>query len=263
MTVTNRTVSPPMKIGVVMPAYNAARTLERTYNELPHEMISDVILVDDASSDQTVELAKTLPISIFRHVKNYGYGANQKTCYTEALKKDLDIIVMVHPDYQYDPKLLPQLVQPILAGEADVVFGSRLQRRGDALKQGMPSWKYVANIALTYLENTVFRLNLSEYHTGYRAFRTRVLEEVNYQHNSDNFIFDQQIVTQIVDKKFCITEVYVPARYFPEASSTGLLASCVYGFSILGLLAEFCLYRLRVIHPPRYAAHRERYYRVK
>jgi glycosyltransferase involved in cell wall biosynthesis len=263
MPATDAAAAPRMTIGIVMPAYNAERTLERTFSELPHEMITEVILVDDASSDRTVEVAKALPISVFLHEENYGYGANQKTCYTEALKKELDIIVMVHPDYQYDPKLLPQLVQPILDGKADVVFGSRLQQRGDALQQGMPLWKYLPNIVLTFLENVVFRLRLSEYHTGYRAFHRRVLERVNYQSNSDNFIFDQQIVSQIVDQGFRIAEVYVPAKYFPEASSVGFLGSCVYGLSIVALLVEFSLYRFGVMCPARYVNHQGRYHRVK
>ena len=261
-------VQPPrttlsMRVGVVMPAYNAERTLERTFSELPHEMISEVILVDDASSDRTVEVAKSLPISVFVHKQNYGYGGNQKTCYAEALKRNLDIIVMVHPDYQYDPKLLPHVVQPILEGKADVVFGSRMKQRGDALKQGMPLWKYIPNLVLTSCENLVFGLRLSEYHTGYRAFHRRVLERVNYQSNSDNFIFDQQIVAQIVDKQFHITEVYVPAKYFPEASSAGVIASCVYGLSILLMLWEFLLYRLGAVSPARYVDHWSRYSRVK
>jgi glycosyltransferase involved in cell wall biosynthesis len=253
----------PMKIGVVMPAYNAERTLEKTYGDLPHDMISQVILVDDASKDRTIEVAKTLPISVFSHVRNYGYGGNQKTCYTEALKMDLDVVVMLHPDYQYDPKLLPLLVQPILDGKADVVFGSRMQKRGDALKQGMPWWKYVSNIGLTAVENGAFGLALSEYHTGYRAFHRRVLERVNYHSNSDNFIFDQQIVAQIVNQGFRIAEVYVPAKYFPEASSVGFLGSCVYGFSILALVAEYLAFKSRLLRPARYLTLGGRYQRVK
>ena len=242
-----------------MPAYNAEATLEQTFSDLPHEMISNVILVDDGSKDRTVDVARSLPIDVFQHRQNYGYGANQKTCYTEALRKNLDVIVMVHPDYQYDPKLLPQVVQPILEGEADVVFGSRLKKRGDALKQGMPIWKYVPNIVLTFLENVTFGLSLSEYHTGYRAFHRRVLERINYHANSDNFIFDQQIV----DQRFRISETYVPARYFPEASSVGFFGSCRYGLSILALLAEFLLYRCRLVQPTRYVDHRARSRAVK
>lgn len=255
--------TPRMKIGVVMPAYNAERTLERTFSDLPHEIISEIILVDDASQDRTVEVASSLPIIVFRHNDNYGYGANQKTCYTEALKRDLDIIVMVHPDYQYDPKLLPQVVQPILEGKADVVFGSRMQRKGDALKQGMPWWKYISNITLTWLENRVFGLRLSEYHTGYRAFHRRVLERLNYHANSDNFIFDQQIVSQIVAKRFRIAEVYVPAKYHPEASSASFVASSIYGVSILILVVRYGLYRAGLIRPARYVDHHGRYQRIK
>jgi glycosyltransferase involved in cell wall biosynthesis len=264
----NTASSPPvatrrMKIGVVMPAYNAELTLEQTYSDLPHDIVSEVILVDDASSDRTVEVAKSLPISVFRHNENYGYGGNQKTCYTEALKKDLDIVVMLHPDYQYDPKLLPLLVQPILSGSADVVFGSRMQKRGDALKQGMPWWKYLANVSLTALENLGFGLRLSEYHTGYRAFHRSVLEQVNYHANSDNFIFDQQIVAQIVNRGFRIAEVCVPAKYFPEASSVGFFGSCVYGLSILTLLVEYVGFRAGLIRPARYLMLGGRYHQVK
>ncbi len=272
MALTPQSVQEPpktaarLKIGVVMPAYNAERTLERTFLDLPHDMISEVILVDDGSRDRTVEVAKRLgklPVSIFVHKQNYGYGANQKTCYTEALKKDLDVIVMVHPDYQYDPKLLPDVVAPILDGRADVVFGSRMQKRGDALKQGMPLWKYVPNIVLTGLENLVFGLRLSEYHTGYRAFHRRVLQSVHYHANADSFIFDQQIVSQIVDRRFRIAEVYVPAKYFPEASSASFVASCIYGLNILALLCEFILYRLRLATPARFLDHVDRYHRVQ
>src|SRR5207253_1040818 len=172
------------RVVVVMPAYNAGRTLRLTYEELPKDTISTVILVDDGSTDATLEIARELGLEVFVHNRNYGYGANQKTCYTEALRARADIVVMVHPDYQYDPTLLPQMIEPIVDGAADVVLGSRL-KSGSALAQGMPWWKFAANRFLTWAENRAFRLQLSEYHTGYRAFSREVLETVNFRMNSD------------------------------------------------------------------------------
>ncbi len=230
------------KVVVVMPAYNAAKTLRMTYAELPHDVVDLVILVDDGSSDETAAIARDLGLELFVHDRNYGYGANQKTCYREALRAGADVIVMVHPDYQYDPKLLPQLIGPIADRRADVVFGSRLLG-GDPMRQGMPWWKYVANRFLTGMENLVFRLRLSEYHTGYRAYRREVLEAVNLAMNSDNFIFDQEIVAQFVAIGARIAEVPVPTRYFPQASSASFVQSTVYGLSILWLLARYMLHK--------------------
>jgi len=230
------------KVVVVMPAFNAGRTLRLTYEALPRDQVDLVILVDDRSSDDTPKIAKELNLQVFIHDRNYGYGANQKTCYREALKTDAQVVVMVHPDYQYDPTLLPSLVEPIVRGEVDVVLGSRLLGESP-LKLGMPWWKYLANRVLTRLENAVFRLHLSEYHTGYRAYRREVLEVVNFTMNSDTFVFDQEIVAQIVEAQFRIHEVPVPTRYFPEASSAGFLASCRYGLEILWLLFRVLLHR--------------------
>jgi glycosyltransferase involved in cell wall biosynthesis len=229
-------------IVVVMPAYNAERTLKMTYDELPRDRLSEVILVDDNSQDATAEIAKSLGLKVFIHDRNYGYGANQKTCYAEALKTDAAIIVMVHPDYQYDPTLLPELVWPIEEGSADVTFGSRMMGVS-ALKQGMPWWKFIGNKTLTKLENLVFGLNLSEYHTGYRAYSREALERVNFRGNSDGFIFDQQIVAQMVESELRFAEVGVPVRYFPEASSAGLLASIQYGLAVLWLLLRYAMHR--------------------
>src|SRR5256714_8368826 len=187
------------KVVVVMPAYNAAATLHMTYADLPHEMVDLVILVDDGSKDETARIARELGLELFVHDRNYGYGANQKTCYREALRAGADIVVMVHPDYQYDPTLLPNVIRPIQEGQADVVLGSRLLGELHPMRQGMPWWKYYSNRFLTGLENMAFGLNLSEYHTGYRAFRRGVLEAVNLQMNSDKFIFDQEILAQIVN----------------------------------------------------------------
>jgi glycosyltransferase involved in cell wall biosynthesis len=230
------------KVVVVMPAYNAAKTLHMTYADLPHEMVDLVILVDDASSDETAQIARKMGLEVFVHSRNYGYGANQKTCYREALKAGADIVVMVHPDYQYDPTLLPEIVRPIQEGRADTVLGSRLMGVSP-MKQGMPWWKYISNRFLTWAENVVFGLKLSEYHTGYRAFSRDVLEAVNLQMNSDGFIFDQEIMAQMVALGVRVTEVPVPTRYFAQASSASFFQSTIYGFSILLLLGKYLMYR--------------------
>jgi glycosyltransferase involved in cell wall biosynthesis len=246
---------------VVMPAYNAGRTLKMTYEELPKDAVNLVILVDDGSTDKTLEVARQLGLQIFVHNRNYGYGANQKTCYTEALRAGADIVVMVHPDYQYDPTLVPQIIQPILDGTADVVLGSRL-KGGSALAQGMPWWKYVSNRFLTWLENSVFGLSLSEYHTGYRAFRREVLETVNYTRNSDGFIFDQEIIAQVVAAGFRLAEIGVPTRYFPEASSASFLASTVYGLRILAVCFWYNLHKRGIRQSRRFGSLRARYTRL-
>ena len=230
------------KIVVVMPAFNAAKTLRMTYSDLPRDLVDSVILVDDGSSDETVEIARQLGLEVFIHNRNYGYGANQKTCYREALKAGADIVVMVHPDYQYDPKLVPEVIAPIQLGRADVVLGSRLMG-SSPVKQGMPWWKFIANRFLTGLENLAFGLRMSEYHTGYRAFRREALESANLEMNSDRFIFDQEILAQMVELKFRLTEVPVPTRYFAEASSASFWQSTRYGLEILWLLARFWLHR--------------------
>jgi glycosyltransferase involved in cell wall biosynthesis len=246
------------KVVVVMPAYNAAKTLHMTYAELPHKLVDLVILVDDGSSDETVKIARELGLEIFCHNANYGYGANQKTCYREALKAGADIVVMVHPDYQYDPRLLPEMIQPIQEGRADVVLGSRLLG-GDPLRQGMPWWKYLANRFLTACENLVFGLRLAEYHTGYRAYRRPVLEAVNLEMNSDRFIFDQEIIAQIAELGFRIVEIPVPTRYFPLASSAGFLASLRYGLSILWLLVRYGLHHKGLLRQRQFQSLQRRY----
>jgi glycosyltransferase involved in cell wall biosynthesis len=251
----------PRKIVIVMPAYNAAKTLKITYDDLPHGEIGEVILVDDASRDDTVRVAKELGLTVYVHSRNFGYGGNQKTCYTEALRAGATIIVMVHPDYQYDPRLVPEMIGPIERDEADVVFGSRMLGVS-AYKQGMPWWKYLANKFLTSTENHTFGLHLSEFHTGYRAYRREVLESVNFRANSDNFIFDQEIVAQIVASAYRITEISVPVRYFPEASSAGFLASTHYGLSILWLLLRYTLHRSGLWRDQQFVSFRQRYQRV-
>src|SRR5205823_2393942 len=249
------------KIVVVMPAYNAGRTLRMTYEQLPKDTVNLVILVDDGSTDMTLEVARQLGLEIFVHNRNYGYGANQKTCYTEALRAGADVVVMVHPDYQYDPTLVPQIVEPIVHGDADVVLGSRL-KGGSALAQGMPWWKFLANRFLTWVENRAFGLRLSEYHTGYRAFRKEVLETVNFQTNSDGFVFDQEIIAQVVAARFRIAEIAVPTRYFPEASSASFLASSVYGLRILAVLFWYLLSKWGLRRSRRFDSLRARYTRL-
>ena len=246
------------KVVVVMPAYNAAKTLHMTYADLPQNVVDLVIVVDDGSSDETARIARDLGLELFIHDRNYGYGANQKTCYREALRAGADIVVMVHPDYQYDPTLLPEIIRPIEAGQADVVLGSRLMGI-HPIRQGMPWWKYYSNRFLTTLENWVFGLHLSEYHTGYRAFRRQVLESVNLQMDSDRFIFDQEILAQIVNLKMRITEVPVPTRYFAQASSASLFQSSVYGVSILWLLVRYLLHRGGIVHQRQFDSLERRY----
>src|SRR5215213_3813163 len=246
------------KVVVIMPAYNAAKTLKMTYMELPHDVVDLVLLVDDGSSDETVEIARQLDLEIFLHNRNYGYGGNQKTCYIEALKEGADIVVMVHPDYQYDPTFLSLIIEPIENGEAEVVLGSRLM--GDSpVKQGMPWWKYFGNRVLTKVENLGFGLQLSEYHTGYRAFNKQVLETVNFHINSDGFIFDQEIIAQIVEAKFRIKEISIPTRYFPEASSAGFIASAIYGLGILWLVFRYTLHKLNIFPQKKFQSLRRRY----
>ena len=249
------------KVVVVMPAYNAGRTLRMTYEELPKDTVNLVILVDDASTDATLDVARQLGLEIFVHDRNYGYGANQKTCYAEALRAGAEIVVMVHPDYQYDPRLVPQIIEPIVSGAADVVLGSRL-KTGSAIQQGMPWWKWVANRCLTTLENRVFGLRLSEYHTGYRAFRREVLETVNFGANSDGFVFDQEIVAQVVGAGFRIAEIAVPTRYFPEASSASFVASTIYGLRILAVLFWYTLHRKGLRRSRRFDSLRARYHKL-
>jgi glycosyltransferase involved in cell wall biosynthesis len=246
------------KVVVVMPAYNAAKTLHLTYADLPQNVVDLVIVVDDGSSDETARIARDLGLELFIHDRNYGYGANQKTCYREALRAGADIVVMVHPDYQYDPTLLPEIIRPIEDGSADVVLGSRLMGI-HPIRQGMPWWKYYSNRFLTALENWVFGLRLSEYHTGYRAFRRQVLESVNLQMDSDRFIFDQEILAQIVNVKMRITEVPVPTRYFAQASSASFVQSSVYGVSILWLLVRYLLHRGGIVHQRQFDSLERRY----
>ncbi len=216
-----------------MPAYRAALTLERTYREIPLDLVDDVIVVDDASPDNTVEVARSLGIRhVIRHDKNKGYGGNQKTCYAKAIELGADIVVMLHPDYQYTPLLLPAMISIIGNGLYPVVFGSRILGKG-ALKGGMPLYKYIANRFLTFTQNLLMNQKLSEYHTGYRAFSGDVLRSLDFTHNSDDFIFDNEMVAQIFYKGYEIGEVTCPTKYFEEASSINFRRSSIYGLGVL------------------------------
>lgn len=229
------------KVIVVMPAYNAEKTLLRTYRDIPMEVVDEVILVDDESHDGTVKLARKLGIKTFVHHKNTGYGGNQKTCYDKALGLGADIVVMIHPDYQYDPTLTPLLVEPIKKGVFDIMLGSRVRSRSETLKGGMPVYKYLGNRFLTLVENLVLGLSLSEYHTGFRAYSRKVLENIPYKAFSDNFVFDQEILISAVKKGFRIGEIAVPVRYFPEASTCSSLNSVKYGIDTLYSLIKYTL----------------------
>jgi glycosyltransferase involved in cell wall biosynthesis len=232
-----------------MPAYNAAETVERTYREIPKDIVDEVILVDDCSQDATVEVAKKLGLTTIVHAENRGYGANQKTCYRAALEHGAQIIVMVHPDYQYDPHLILPLCSLLTDGQDDIALGSRILG-GDALRGGMPLWKYVSNRFLTFIQNLLLGSKLSEFHTGYRAFRREVLQSLPLDKNSNDFVFDNEILAQIILKNYRVGEISCPAKYFPEASSINLKRSIIYGFGVLKVSLFGLLYRLGLFCPP-------------
>jgi glycosyltransferase involved in cell wall biosynthesis len=236
------------KITAVMPAYNAAATLERTLREINRQVVDEIILVDDASQDGTVAEARRLGLRTIIHDRNRGYGGNQKTCYTEALKSGADVVVMLHPDYQYTPKLMTAMASLIAVGEFDVVLGSRILS-GGALKGGMPLYKYIANRLLTATENLVTGAKLSEYHTGYRAFSREVLTTLPLLENSDDFVFDAQMLAQCLYFGFRVGEVSCPTRYEPDSSSIKFRRSVVYGFGVLGVTALFRAAKLGLAHP--------------
>jgi glycosyltransferase involved in cell wall biosynthesis len=231
---------------VVLPAYNAAKTLEKTLAEVPPGIVDEFLLVDDASRDDTVEQARRLGLPCIVHPQNRGYGGNQKTCYTEALRRGADIVVMLHPDYQYSPRLIGSMAWQVASGEYDVVLGSRILGAG-ALKGGMPLYKYVANRLLTAVENILLGIKLSEYHTGYRAFSRRVLETLPLSENSDDFVFDNQMLAQAVAFSFSVGEISCPTKYFPEASSINFRRSVTYGFGVLGTAMRYRLHRWGLI----------------
>ena len=230
------------KLIVIMPAYNAELTLRRTYEELPHDYVDDVILVDDASRDRTSEIARELGIKTIIHLENKGYGGNQKTCYAEALRCGADIVIMVHPDYQYSPRLVTAMASMIASGHYDVVLGSRILG-GMALKGGMPLYKYIANRLLTLLENMALGVKLSEYHTGFRAFTREVLETLPLEENSDDFVFDNEMLVQTVYFGFRIGELSCPTKYFEEASSINFRRSVKYGFGVISSTLRYILHR--------------------
>jgi glycosyltransferase involved in cell wall biosynthesis len=228
------------KIIVVMPAYNASKTLEMTYNEIPKGIVDEVILVDDGSRDDTAWQAKRLGIYTIIHPENRGYGSNQKTCYSEALSRGADVVVMVHPDYQYSPRLVTAMSSMIVSGHYDMVLGSRILG-GGALKGGMPLYKYIANRFLTFIENLVLGVKLSEYHTGFRAYNRTLLEALPLQANSDDFVFDNEVIAQAVYFGFRIGEISCPTRYFDDASSIDFRRSVKYGFGVLGVSIKYVL----------------------
>ena len=236
------------KITVVMPAYNAARTLQKTLAEVDRNVVDDILLVDDASCDDTCEVAQRLGLRVIRHATNRGYGGNQKTCYAEALRTGADVVVMLHPDYQYTPKLLVAMAALVAVDQFDVVLASRILS-GGALKGGMPAYKYVANRLLTAAQNLVTGAKLSEYHTGYRAFSRKVLESLPLEENSDDFVFDSQMLSQCIYAGFRIGEVSCPTRYEPESSSIDFRRSVVYGLGVLGTTALFRLAKWGIASP--------------
>jgi len=228
------------KIIVIMPAYNAERTLERTYNDIPKDIVDEILVVDDRSNDSTVAVAKRLGLTVIVHDRNLGYGANQKTCYREALKRHADIIIMLHPDYQYPPKLIFAMAGLLVSGMFDVVLGSRILG-GMALKGGMPLYKYISNRILTMAENMFLGAKLSEYHTGYRAFTAEFLSRMPFGENSDDFVFDNEVLSQAVFFGYRIGEITSPSSYHKEASSISFRRSVVYGFSVLKTIVKFVL----------------------
>jgi glycosyltransferase involved in cell wall biosynthesis len=231
------------KIVVVMPAYNAARTLRKTYEELPFDIVDEVLLVDDSSSDETVTLARKLNVTTFQHKRNLGYGRNQKTCYGEALKRGADIVIMLHPDYQYSPKLVTPLAGMIASGHYDVVLASRILGIG-ALKGGMPRYKYLSNRFLTAVQNLLLGYKLSEYHTGFRAFSREFLESLPIEENSDDFLFDNEILAQAIYFNYHIGEISCPTKYFAEASSISFKRSVKYGLGVLWTSLKFRMQKM-------------------
>ena len=243
---------------VVMPAYNAERTLERTLRDIPEGCVDEVILTDDASTDRTVEIAGKLGITVLRHPRNLGYGANQKTCYDAALQQGADAIIMIHPDYQYDPRVIPFALGFLSTGICDVIIGSRIRTRREALEGGMPLYKYISNRFLTLTENLVLGQNLGDFHSGFRAFTREVLERIDYHRNSNDFVFDTEFLAQAVFMGFRVGDVPVPTRYFPEASSINFRRSVKYGVQTIGVLLKYVLQRTGVCRCELFSARREK-----
>lgn len=240
------------KVVIVMPALNASSTLERTVQDIPEDLRRSIILVDDRSTDDTVKIAKRLGITVFRHSRTKGYGGNQKTCYKQALKQNPDIVVMIHPDYQYDSTLTHELIRPIIEGRYDVMLGSRIRTRAESLAGGMPVYKYFSNRALTLIENIVLGLNLTEFHTGFRAYNKEVLKMLPFKNFSDDFVFDQHMLISAAHSGLRIGEIPVPVRYFPEASSINFRKSIKYGVEILWALCLYILAKTAIFRSPMF-----------
>ncbi len=235
------------KIVVVMPAYNAEKTLKATVDSIPKSLNAEILLVDDASRDKTVARARELGLKVVSHEKNIGYGGNQKTCYRSALEMGAEIVVMIHPDYQYDGRLIPALILPIELGVCDVMLGNRIRTRDEALSGGMPAYKYIANRGLTLMENFLLGQNLGEFHSGMRAYNRKTLETIRWETNSDDFVFDQQFLIQCAYHKLRMGDVPVPAKYFAEASSINFRRSTQYGLEALVVLGQYYLAKLGIV----------------
>lgn len=234
------------KIVIIMPAYNAEKTLKQTYGKIPHHIVDKIILVDDCSQDHTVDIAQKLGLTVYIHEKNKGYGANQKTCYKKALGEGADIIVMLHPDYQYDPRVIPFAVGFITSDICDIIIGSRIRTRRETLEGGMPLYKYISNRFLTALENIVFGQNLGDFHSGFRVYKREVLEQIDYLHNSDDFIFDTEFLAQAIFRRFRVGDIPIPTRYFPGASSINFIRSLKYGLQSIVVMLKYILQRVRI-----------------
>ena len=237
-----------------MPAYNAAATLERTVADIPAGSVDEIIVVDDCSRDDTVKIAKNLGLTVIQHERNLGYGGNQKTCYRHALDAGADYVVMIHPDYQYDSRVIPVAVEIIRLGICDMVLGSRIRTRAEALAGGMPKYKYIANRCLTFAENVLLGQNLGDFHSGFRAYRRGMLETIPYELNSNDFVFDSQFLAQAVFFGYKLGDIPVPVRYFDEASSINFRRSVTYGLATLGAMGSYWLNRLRLSHSPLFQA---------
>ena len=234
------------KVIVIMPAYNAEPTLEKTFRDIPKGSVDQVILTDDGSTDRTVEIARNLGITVHCHDKNSGYGANQKTCYDSALKNDADVVVMIHPDYQYDPRIIPFAVGFLTSDICDVVIGNRIRTRRETLECGMPVYKYISNRLLTMVENSILGQNLGDFHSGFRVYKRKVLETINYNQNSNDFIFDTEFLAQSVFCEFRVGDIPIPTRYFPEASSINFRRSLKYGIQTIWVMLKYLLQKTRL-----------------
>jgi glycosyltransferase involved in cell wall biosynthesis len=250
------------KVICIMPAYNAASTLEKTFRSIPKGSIDEFVLTDDCSKDDTVEVAQRLGITVIRHEKNTGYGGNQKTCYDAALERGADCVVMIHPDYQYDGRVTPAVISLLATGTVDVILGSRIRTRAETLEGGMPLYKYLSNRLLTIFENFVLGQNLGDFHSGYRAYAREVLETIDYHRNSDDFVFDTEFLAQAVHHGFRIGDIPIPTRYFEEASSINFRRSLKYGWQTVAVMGKFLLQRFHmkrfaIFQPSEQAAERQ------